>query len=190
MEWLAPHARLPQVAPEARRYEGAIADTLHEARARLGEWSGTLLFENKGVTASIHYRLAPDPAAARAAIYHALDPLARRQQLRLTEGRMVIELRPPVDLDKGTSVRALAQQRGLASALYLGDDLTDVDAFRALRHLRAEGGCLGVAVAVSHAEAPAALLEAADVTLPSVAEVPRFIEWLLRVASPLATPPL
>ncbi len=188
MEWLAPHARLPQIAPEVRRYEGAIADTLHEAREQLGAWSDTLLFENKGVTASIHYRLAPDPAAARAAVLRVLDPLAQRHQLRLTEGRMVVELRPPVELDKGTSARALVQRRSLASAIYLGDDLTDVDAFRALRQLRAEGGCLGVAVAIGHAEAPAALLAAADVTLSSIAEAPSFIRWLLRIASTTPTP--
>lgn len=182
MEWLAPHARQPEIAPEARRYEGVIADTLHEARERLGEWSSELLFENKGVTASVHYRLAAEPAAARVAIHRALDPLARRHHLRLTEGRMVVELRPPVDLDKGTSVRALVRRHALASALYLGDDLTDVDAFHALRALRAEGGCLSVSVAVAHAEAPAALLSAADITLGSVAEVPRFIAWLLQSA--------
>ena len=189
MEWLAPHARQPEIASDARRYEGAIADTLHEARERLGEWSGALLFENKGVTASVHYRLAADPAAARVAIHRALDPLARRHRLRLTEGRMVVELRPPVDLDKGTSVRALIRSHALASALYLGDDLTDVDAFRALRALRAEGGCLGVAIAVGHAEAPATLLSAADITLSSVAEVPRFIAWLLQSAAPTPAAP-
>jgi trehalose 6-phosphate phosphatase len=180
MEWLAPQARIPEVAPEARPYEAAIADTLHEARARLGDQVGELLFENKGVTASIHYRLASDPAAARAAIHRALDRLARRRGLRITEGRMVIEIRPQVDLDKGTSVRALVDHRALACALYLGDDRTDEDAFRALHQLRTTGVSLGISVAVNHAEAPASLLEAADITLASIAEVPRFMRWVLQ----------
>ncbi len=184
MELLAPRARIPAIAGEARAFEGAIADALHEARARLSGHEGGLLFENKGVTASIHYRLASDPEATRAAIRRALDPLARRRQLRITEGRMVIEIRPRVDLDKGTSVRALVERHALACALYLGDDRTDVDAFRALRQLRAEGVSLGIAVAVSHAEAPAALLAAADITLASVAEVPRFLRWVLGVLQP------
>jgi trehalose-phosphatase len=93
---------------------------------------------------------------------------------------MVIELRPPLDRDKGTSVRALVQRHHLACALYLGDDRTDIDAFHALRELRAEGACVGIAVAVGHAEAPAALDEAADITLSSIAEVPRFLRWVLR----------
>lgn len=181
MEYLAPGERTPTVAPDARVYQSAIADALHEARSQLGARLSALLFENKGVTATIHYRLAPDPEAARAAIRQTLDPLARERGLRVTEGRMVIELRPPVDRDKGTSVRALAQRHALASALYLGDDRTDEDAFHALRELRAEGICEGIAVAVGHAEAPASLTECADIILPSIGQVPRFIQWTLQM---------
>lgn len=180
MEALAPHARAPLIAPDARAYQGAIADALHEARSQLGDSLGPLLFENKGVTASIHYRLATDPDTAHVALRRALDPLARRHHLRLTEGRMVIELRPPLDRDKGTSVRALAEQHALACALYLGDDRTDVDAFRALRTMREQGVCVGIAVAVGHAEAHTSLIEAADIVLSSIAEVPRFIQWTLQ----------
>lgn len=180
METLEPRARSPQIAPDVRAYQSAIADALHEARQRLGGQADELLFENKGVTASIHYRLAADPERARAAIRAALDPFAQRHHLRVTEGRMVVEIRPPVDRDKGTSVVALAREHALACAVYLGDDRTDEDAFRALRALRASGECVGIAVAVGHAEAPASLLESADIALSSIAEVPRFIRWMLR----------
>ncbi len=185
MERLTPEARVPVIAPDVRAYQGDIADALHEARGLLDERFGALLFENKGVTASIHYRLAPDPDAAREAIRATLVPLARRHHLRVTEGRMVIELRPPVDRDKGTSARALVRQHALACALYLGDDRTDIDAFRTLRELRARGDCMGIAVAVSHAEAPAALLDDADIVLASIAEVPRFIRWTLAHLQPV-----
>ena len=181
MERLAPGERAPSVTPAARAYLSAIADALHEARERVGTAYGPLLFENKGVTASIHYRQAADPEAARQAIRRALDPLARQHGLRVTAGRMVVELRPPLDCDKGTSVRELAQRHHLASAVYLGDDHTDVDAFRALRELRAAGSCEGITVAVGHAEAPEALLASADITLASIAEVPAFLAWLLRL---------
>lgn len=181
MEELSPRDRAPVIAPDVRVYQSAIADALHDARERLGARYDNLIFENKGVTASIHYRQTSDPDAARAAIYSAVEPLARQHGLRVTEGRMVIELRPPLDRDKGTSIRALVQRHSLACALYLGDDRTDIDAFRALRELRAEGSCVGIAVAVGHAEAPAALGEFADITLSSIAEAPRFIRWALRI---------
>ncbi|HET9111630.1 MAG TPA: trehalose-phosphatase [Ktedonobacterales bacterium] len=180
METLEPGARSPLVTPEARAYQAAIADALHEARQRLDGQVDDLLFENKGATASIHYRLAADPERARAAIRAALDPFAQRHHLRVTEGRMVVEIRPPIDRDKGTSVVTLAREHALASAVYLGDDRTDEDAFRALRELRASGECVGIAVAVGHAEAPATLLDSADIALSSIAEVPRFIRWMLR----------
>lgn len=184
MEELAPGARTPVIAPDVRAYQSVIADVLHEARNQLGARSTELLFENKGVTASIHYRLAPDPEAARVAIRAALDPLASAHGLRVTEGRMVIELRPPLERHKGTSIRALAQEHGLACALYLGDDRTDIDAFDTLREMRERGECVGISVAVGHAEAPATLLESADIALASIAEVPHFIRWALRVVQP------
>jgi len=181
MEVLTPGDRAPVIAPDVRAYQSAIADALHEARERIGPHADHLLFENKGVTASIHYRRAADPDVARAAILGALDPVARQLGLRVTEGRMVIELRPPLNQDKGSSVRALVERRQLACAIYLGDDRTDIDAFHALRQLRVEGACDGISVAVRHAEAPAALDEYADIALSSLAETPRFIRWILGI---------
>ena len=183
MELLEPRARSPLITPDVRAYQSAIADALHEVRQRLDSQVDDLLFENKGATASIHYRLAADPERARAAIRAALDPFARRRHLRVTEGRMVVEIRPPIDRDKGTSVVALVREHGLTCAVYLGDDRTDEDAFRALRALRASGECVGIAVAVGHAEAPASLLDSADIALASISEAPRFIRWLLATLS-------
>lgn len=183
MERLGPLDRVPHISPDVRAYQDTIADTLHEARERLKGISSELLFENKGATASIHYRLAGDSQRARAAILSVLEPLTRRQGLRVTEGRMVVEIRPPLDRDKGTSVRALAHEYGLACAVYLGDDTTDLDAFRALRALREDGVCQTIAVAVRHSEAPAALLDSADITLSALDEVPRFLRWLLQVVA-------
>lgn len=181
LESLAPQDRRPIITSAALAHQSAIADALHEARNRLGGRFPMLRFENKGVTATIHYRQAPDPTAAHAAIRRVIDPLARQHNLRVTEGRMVVELRPPLDFDKGAAVRALAREHGLACALYLGDDHTDIDAFTTLRDLRASGACVGIAVAVGHAEAPALLSDAADITLSAIAEVPRFIRWVLRI---------
>jgi trehalose 6-phosphate phosphatase len=90
-----------------------------------------------------------------------------------------VELRPPLDVDKGVSVESFIQTRGLLSAIYLGDDQTDIDAFRTLRRLTAEGTCQGIAVAVLHSEAPANLAAEADMTLASVEAVPDFLRWLL-----------
>lgn len=182
LEVLTPDMRRPQIAPEAQPYIAVIAECLRQARQRLEPRFTGLIFENKGVTGGVHYRLAPDPAQARLAIRETLEALTSERQVKLTEGRMVFELRPPLRLDKGTSVTRLAHERGLKSAIYLGDDRTDIDAFLALRRLREQGGRAGFAVAINHAEAPQELRETADIVLSSIEETPHFLRWLLDMA--------
>ena len=114
-------------------------------------------YEDKGLTGSFHYRTAKDETAARAAL-ERLAERAREAGLVARWGRKVLELRPPVDADKGTAVRSLLVDRGLGRALYAGDDTTDLDAFRALDGLE-----LAVRVAVASDEGPPELRGAADV---------------------------
>lgn len=92
--------------------------------------------EDKGLSLSIHYRRAPDPDAAGARIRSELDALcAGDEQIRITAGKRVFEVRPRVDWDKGRATRFLRQSLhaahgSLVPALFLGDDVTDEDAFR------------------------------------------------------------
>jgi trehalose 6-phosphate phosphatase len=77
-------------------------------------------------------------------------------------GRYVLEVLPPVDASKGTAVRALLEESGLRRALYAGDDVTDLDGFRALDGLEAS-----VRVAVVSDEGPSELGTLADVRVGS-----------------------
>jgi trehalose 6-phosphate phosphatase len=81
-------------------------------------------------------------------------------------GRKVLEIRPPVEADKGTAVTTLLEEAKLRRALYAGDDTTDLDAFRAL-----DGLDVGVRIAVSSDEAPQELVRAADVVVSSPAQL-------------------
>ncbi|MHB1912227.1 MAG: trehalose-phosphatase, partial [Acidimicrobiales bacterium] len=76
--------------------------------------------------------------------------------------RMSVELRPPLAVDKGTVVAGLAD--GFATVAYLGDDIGDLPAFRALDDLAASG-MRTAKVGVTGPEAPPVLLAAADVVL-------------------------
>lgn len=111
----------------------------------LGAVPGAIL-EDKGLTLSVHYRLVPEERVGelRRAVEAAV---AGEEGLRLTEGKRVIEVRPAVEWDKGRAVEflldALRPPPG-ALVLYLGDDTTDEDAFRALA---ASGAGEGVVVA-------------------------------------------
>jgi trehalose 6-phosphate phosphatase len=159
--------------PQAGRFRQVLAGVLRDLRIRLaGE---ELLYEPKGLGASIHYREAADPERTRAAILTTLGALPQATALRVTEGRLVVELRPPVAASKGTAVTCLLRRHGLRAALFLGDDRTDLDAMRALRAARAENELHTLAVAVASAEMPAELLTEAD----GVAEGVDAVEALL-----------
>ena len=96
----------------------------------------------------------------------AVAERARTAGLEGNWGRKVLELRPPVEADKGTAVRWLLAERGLERALYAGNDTTDLDAFRGLDGLE-----VGVRVAVASPEGPPELREAADLVVDSPAEL-------------------
>jgi trehalose 6-phosphate phosphatase len=121
--------------------------------------------EDKGLTASLHYRNAPDEDAARAEL-EEIAARARKAGFVARFGRKVLEILPPIEANKGTAVRRLLAERGLDRALYAGDDTTDLDAFHALEPLE-----LGVRVAVASPEGPQELVDAADVVLRSQADV-------------------
>jgi trehalose 6-phosphate phosphatase len=139
-----------ELAPSAERWRAP----LHEFAASV-RWPG----EDKGLAIVFHYREAEDQDKARAEL-ERVAAAARELGLRTDFGRKVLEVRAPVDADKGTAVRALLEQRGLRSALYAGDDTTDLDAFAGL-----DGLDLAVRVAVASAEGPPALREAADIVV-------------------------
>jgi len=121
--------------------------------------------EDKGLTVAFHWREAPDEGAARREL-EAIAERARASGLEARWGRKVLELRPPVDADKGTAVRSLLGKHDLRRGLYAGDDTTDLDAFRGL------DGCeVAVRVAVASAESPPGLREAADLVLSSPSEL-------------------
>jgi trehalose 6-phosphate phosphatase len=83
-----------------------------------------------GVTAAFHFREVEDEEAA-GAVERVADT-AEALGLAVQRGRKVVEVKPPIDADKGTAAHALLEERGLDRALYAGDDTTDLDAFRGL----------------------------------------------------------
>jgi trehalose 6-phosphate phosphatase len=133
--------------------------------------------EDKGVSVAVHYRQAPDPASARAALLVALQPVATGAGLELIEGKMVVELVPPDRPLKGGAVERLVGEHALEALLYAGDDHADLDAFAALDRLSAsEDVGVAVRVAVRGPETPPALIDAADV----ISEGPAGLVDLLR----------
>lgn len=137
-----------------------------------------LVFENKEGSFAVHYRLTADPEKAREALLEAIEEMAGGQ-VRVLMGKTVINVLPPVDLNKGTAVSALVNQFGLSGALLLGDDVTDLDAFRSARHLSSGEALSSASIAVLGPGAPKELEEEVDFTLSGVSEVEKFLKWLV-----------
>jgi trehalose 6-phosphate phosphatase len=152
-----------ELAPDAERWR----DEIHRFATTV-DWP----VEDKGLTVSFHYRQAENEDEALEYLEEVADR-ARAGGLVPRFGRKVLEIRPPVQADKGTAVTQLLTDAGIRRALYTGDDTTDVDAFRALDGLE-----LGIRVAVSSDEAPRELVEAADVVVDSPAELLELLSHL------------
>lgn len=158
------------VNPDAAVASGEIASALGAIELLapgLGLKSG-IIYENKGVTGSIHYRLASDQEAAHRELLRLAKAQAAARGLKVTEGRMVIELRPRVAINKGTAVARVVEQSGLRGIVFLGDDVTDIDGFRAVSRMRADGQVSGANIAVVAPETDPAVARAADVAVHGV----------------------
>jgi trehalose 6-phosphate phosphatase len=159
LEWLEVGSGDPVAASGLGPARQAIAAAM--TRVASLDVSGVVL-EPKGVSATVHYRGSSEPVAARAAILGAVgrvDPSI----VDLREGKMSVELRPAGAGDKGSALRTIVERFALRGLVVLGDDLTDLDMFRAAAALRDSGKlavCIG-AVGVA-GEAPDAVLQAAD----------------------------
>lgn len=112
-----------------------------ESIRRFAAGSEGLLVEDKPAGVALHYRLAPERAEEADAF---LEALAERSGLALQRGKMVAELRPHGS-DKGAALRRLMAEPPFAGArpVFVGDDLTDEDAFRAAAALGGEGVLVG-----------------------------------------------
>jgi trehalose 6-phosphate phosphatase len=132
--------------------------------------------EDKGAIVAFHWRGAPDEGAALVAVA-ALELAALDAGLETHRGRKVLEIRPPVPIDKGRGIRWLLAEDPPAAALYVGDDLTDVDAFDALRSVVGESA---VCVGVRSEETPEELEATADAMVDGPRGVRELLEVLLR----------
>jgi len=141
-----------------RPFVGAVAQAADEAEAALPG----LRVERKGeVAVTVHWR--DQPERGREAASWAAEAAPRLGLEAPMRGRMAVELRPPVPVDKGTTVADLA--RGMDGAAFAGDDVGDLPAFTALRAL-VDAGTLAhaVSIGVTSDESPPEI-HAADVVV-------------------------
>ena len=165
-----------EVIPEALPYMEKIQELERLAKEELAP-EGALI-EEKGITASIHYRNAPREVGERSVEFVKRE--GERLGLRITVGRGVVEARPPIKADKGTAVRTLVEEYHPKRAMFIGDDTTDLDAFRELEKLREEGALREVLrVGVASDEGPPEIETEADIVVDGVNGVGEVLRALL-----------
>jgi trehalose 6-phosphate phosphatase len=160
----------PEVAPwiERVRAFAGLADsaTLRKLRIRS---------EDKGPIAAFHWRGAPDEDAAQAAL-GKVEAEALAAGFDVHWGRKVLEIRPRLEIDKGRGITSLLRGGDMLTGVYVGDDETDVDAFRGLRSsLPGAAVCIGV----RSEETPASLEREADLMVDGPRGVRQVLQGLL-----------
>jgi len=124
------------INPAARGARVYMRDIRNKLRGRLRHIPGALV-EDKGLTLSIHFRLAAKKniAKVRNIVTIVTRPFTKRKKIVVRGGKKVLEIRPRCAWGKGDIVAWLLKHYRASSAapLYIGDDLTDEDAFRMLR---------------------------------------------------------
>jgi alpha,alpha-trehalase len=191
--WYAGNHGMELLAPDGAHHEitaaGGVTDALARAARSLAETLGDvpgIAVEHKGLAVAVHYRNAASKDVNR--VIAAARELARSEGLRITPGRKVIQLRPDSGGDAGTTLNWLLQHilgsddadPGAVLPIYIGDDITDEDAFDAVEFD-------GVGIVVRHDEdgdRPSAALFSLE-NPSAVAElVLRLAKDLEQVASP------
>ena len=155
---------------------------LDEIKARLqrevAPYEGALI-EEKSVAVAVHYRLVSEDEKPKVRQIVEAVLSEHPEDLKVTPGKMVYEIQPKIDWDKGKAVLYLLEALGLdredVVPMYLGDDVTDEDAFEAL-----EGRGIGIFVGRADDPELAGRSTSADYVLDEIEEVESFLNELAR----------
>lgn len=164
------------INPAAKAAQAEIKDLAKQLSARLGSVGGVIV-EDKGLSLSVHHRLVKESEVKMVAeIFHRISsPGLIEGKIRVTSGKKVWEVRPPIDWQKGKAVEVIMEEMKKVLTgeqwltIYLGDDTTDEDAFKIVH--RPQGWSIFVGE-----ENPSSN---ADYFLNSVSEVETFLSRLL-----------
>jgi len=181
---------LPRGAPAERLVVILVAGMAHDpgAARRVGAALATrlgrpawLFVEDKNPSVALHFRQAPDPAAARSSVLAALSEMGLPESLEAIEGRQVVEIRPHGAGGKGAALDRLLSAVRPAAVLAMGDDVSDAEAFRSIAQARSMGAIDGLIIAVhGAAETPLEVVEAADLLISAPREAARVLGELAR----------
>lgn len=164
------------VHPDAEKMKPLIKEICMELEPLLEGIKGKII-EDKGLTASIHYRLvsSKEIPEVKRMVNSTIKPYIERGDIKLTHGKMVLEIRPNITWDKGKAVEWVLKSIGVNEskkyfAIYIGDDRTDEDAFKIMKKR-------GISILVSSEVKDTN----AEYVLHNADEVRNFLSWLIKI---------
>jgi len=171
------------VHPAGLAAEQGLPEAMREIEQRLAARISTegTIFENKRYSGSIHYRLSPEAGKVGDILAPIVHDVAGEYGFWASDGKMVIELRPGADVNKGSAVERIVTEHGLGSAVFLGDDVTDADAFRVLAQLRETRGIKTCSVGVLTLDTDQRVIDSSDFLLDGVDDVVSMLLELLEL---------
>jgi trehalose-phosphatase len=134
--------RGPQIrfqSPVSKKHKAILRQLHRRLVGKLSPIKGVLI-EDKGLSLSVHYRLAAakDRPLVKTVFRQITSVYTERKQIRVKPGKMVLEIFPPVEWNKGKAVQWLLKNAAVNNTrimpIYIGDDVTDEDVFRILKH--------------------------------------------------------
>nr|WP_267890228.1 trehalose-phosphatase [Rubrobacter radiotolerans] len=165
-----------EVVPAAEPYFERMRELELLAREELAPLGAFV--QDKGIAAAVHFRNVPEEVGERCVKF--VKEHAERLDLVTGKGRGVIEVKPPVEVDKGTACRRLIEEAGPKRAMFLGDDVSDLDAFRALAAMLDEGTLEQVVrVGVGGPGVPEEVVSESDLVVEGLEGVKKLLQDLI-----------
>lgn len=165
------------IIPEsARPYQKAVKKAAQKIQKKL---LPGMQLEDKGITLSVHYRRAESEEQVREVFLPRLQKWSDKYGLVLFQGRKVFELRPPVNVDKGTAFMQFVEDFNVRAAVYLGDDTTDAAVLKTAKKMREMGLCEAYGIGVHSANTPEDIQLYEDYSAEGVEGVSAFLSLLV-----------
>ena len=138
-----------------------------------------IFWEFKSISASVHFRMS-NIHRTKHELQEALRIFTIPKSIEIFWGREIMEIRLRSSPNKGTAVESIVSSEQLMSAIYIGDDTTDLDAIKTFYQMRKNVGLKGFSVTVKSENMNSDLLRYADLFVTGIEGVETLLTWLYK----------
>ena len=164
------------VPEEASQYKERLKKISNDIATNLS--TPEIIIQEKPLGLSLHYRQAKDPIHIRNQILSVIKSTGASDWMKIFEGRMVVELALPVEIDKGTCLTWLVDEQNLTGLIVIGDDISDISMFEASHGFQTSLRTHTFNIGVIEKETPSEVINKVRYKLNGVDEVEGFLTWL------------